>query len=118
MALNPKRFEKPKIKTRLKVDDEVIVISGKNKSAKGKVLAIDLKKGRVIVKGVNLRKRYARPTQENPKGGELQIEHPIAISNVMPYDSKSKERSKIRVELNKNGERVRVYAKSGKEIGG
>lgn len=118
MARDAKRFEKHRIKTKLKINDEVIVISGKNKSGKGKILAIDFKKGRVIVQGVNLRKRYARPTQENPKGGEIQIEHPVAISNVMAYDSKTKSRSKIRTEINKNGEKVRVYAKSGKEIGG
>lgn len=117
MGLKLERFQKPKLKSKLKVKDEVIVISGKHKSVKGEILYIDFKKGRVVVKGVNLRKRFTRPTQENPKGGEIEIEHPIAISNVMAYDSKAKERSKIKTAFNKNGQKVRVYKKSGKEIG-
>lgn len=117
MGLKLSRFEKPRVKTKLKVNDEVVVISGKHKSAKGTILAIDFKNARVIVKGVNLRKRFTRPSQEQPKGGEVMIEHPLALSNVMLYDAKNKTRSKVRTEVNKNGQRVRVYAKSGKEVG-
>ena len=56
-----------KIKTRLKVKDEVIVIAGKHKKSRGEILRIDREKKQVVIKGVNLRKRFARPTQENPR---------------------------------------------------
>lgn len=105
-----------KIKTRLRVDDEVVVISGKNRKARGKILAIDSKRGRVVVKGVNLRKFFSRPTQENPKGGIIEIERPIHISNVMYYDSKAKAPTRIKMGEGKNGEKVRIAVKSGREI--
>jgi large subunit ribosomal protein L24 len=90
---------KKKIKTRIKVNDEVIVIAGKMKSRKGKILAVDRERGRVIVQGVNLRKRFLRPTQENPKGGTVDMESPIHISNVQILDSKTKKPTRIKMEI-------------------
>jgi len=107
---------KTKIKTKLKVEDEVIVISGKSRKQRGKIIAIDKEKGRVWVQGVNQKKRFARPTQENPKGGEMQIEAPIHISNVMFYDSKAKKPTRIKHVINKEGKKVRVLSKSDREI--
>ncbi|RME93824.1 MAG: 50S ribosomal protein L24 [Candidatus Hydrogenedentota bacterium] len=117
MAVRKQKSKEPsKIKTKLKVDDEVIVISGKHKKARGKILAIDKKRGRVVVQGVNLRKFFVPPTQENPKGGVMEIERPIHISNVMFYDSKAKAPSRIKMGVDKNGKKVRIAVKSGKEI--
>ncbi|MDH5720364.1 MAG: 50S ribosomal protein L24 [Spirochaetia bacterium] len=107
---------KAPIKTRLKVNDEVVVIGGKSRKQRGKILAIDKKRGRVIVQGVNLRKRYARPTQENPKGGILEIESPVHISNVSYYDAKEKKAAKIRMSIDKAGKKVRISSASGKEV--
>lgn len=104
------------VKTRLKKGDEVIVIAGKYKTQKGEVLSIDRKEARIYVKGVNLRKKYARPTQEAPKGGVFEIEGPLHISNVMAYDAKSKKRSRISVTKDKNGNKVRKLVASGKEL--
>lgn len=104
------------MKTKLKINDEVIVISGKHKKSRGKILAIDKSRGRVIVQGVGLRKRFTRPSQENPKGGVVEIESPIHISNVMFYDSKTKKGSRIRMGQDKNGQKVRVSVSSGKEV--
>ncbi len=109
-------MEKTKIKTRLKVDDEVVVISGKNRKARGKILALDKEKGRVVVQGVNLKKRFSRPTQENPKGGRVEIEAPIHISNVMYFDAKAKKGTRLKIGQDKNGKRVRLSVTSGKEI--
>ncbi|MCS6984201.1 MAG: 50S ribosomal protein L24 [Leptospiraceae bacterium] len=110
------RHEKPKLKTRLKRGDVVVVIAGKAKGQKGEILAIDREKGRVWVKGVNLRKRYERPTQENPKGGVVEREASIHISNVMIYDPKAKKPSRIRMGVNKQGKKVRILVKSGTEL--
>lgn len=104
-----------KMKTKIKVNDEVIVISGKMKSQKGKILAMDREGGRVIIQGVNLRKRFLRPSQENPKGGVVDVEAPIHISNVQILDTKTKKPSRVRMEI-KDGKKYRVTAKSGKEL--
>ncbi|MCC5814101.1 MAG: 50S ribosomal protein L24 [Leptospira sp.] len=100
---------------KLHKDDEVIVISGKDKGRKGKILAIDKKRDRVFVEGINKRKRYMRPTQENPQGGQIEIEFPIHISNVMFYDSKAKKGVRIGYSEIK-GNKVRVSRPDGKEI--
>lgn len=104
-----------KIKTRLKVKDEVIVIAGKHKKSRGEILRIDREKQQVVVKGVNLRKRYTRPTQENPKGGIVEIEMPIALSNVQYYDAKEKKRTRIAYGVDKNNKKVRYSVASGRK---
>ncbi|MBL8035518.1 MAG: 50S ribosomal protein L24 [Leptospiraceae bacterium] len=104
-----------KIKTRLKVKDEVIVIAGKHKKSRGEVLRIDREKKQVVVKGVNLRKRFARPTQENPKGGVVEIEMPIALSNVQYYDSKEKKATRIAYIDDKGGKKARFSVASGRK---
>jgi large subunit ribosomal protein L24 len=104
-----------KIKTRLKVNDEVIVIAGKHKKSRGQILRIDREKQQVVVKGVNLRKRFTRPTQENPKGGVIEIEMPIALSNVQYYDSKEKKPTRIAYGQDKNGKKLRYSVASGRK---
>lgn len=116
----PTKFKKTKIKK----DDEVLVISGKEKGKKGKVLAIDKRKDRVFIEGVNKRRRYVRPTQENPQGGAIEIEFAIHLSNVMFYDpkadNKAKPKKKIKAVrlgfLKKDGKTIRVTRPEGKEI--
>jgi large subunit ribosomal protein L24 len=101
----PTKFKKIK----LKKDDEVIVIAGKrdDKGKKGKVLSIDKKKDRVFVSGINKRKKFVRPTQENPQGGIIEVEQSIHISNVMLFDSKRKEGVRTGIQIVK-GEKQRV----------
>jgi large subunit ribosomal protein L24 len=103
-------------KIKLKKDDEVIVITGKkeDKGKKGKILSIDRKKDRVYVSGINIRKKFVRPTQENPQGGEIHIEGSIHISNVMLYDSKKKKGVRVGTEVKENGRKVRVNRGSDK----
>lgn len=91
----PTKFKKTKIKK----DDEVLVISGKEKGKKGKVLAVDKRKDRVYIEGVNKRRRYVRPTQENPQGGAIEIEFPIHISNVMFSDPKAENKAKPKKKI-------------------
>jgi len=99
----PTKFKKIK----LKKDDEVIVISGsrEDKGKKGKILSIDKKRDRVYVSGINKKKKFVRPTQENPQGGEIEIERPIHISNVMFFDSKLKKGVRLGTDKDKK-ERV------------
>lgn len=104
------------IKTKLKVNDEVIVITGKNRKARGKIMKINRGKGVAFVQGVNMRKRFLRPSQENPKGGIVEMEAPIHLSNIMYYDSKSKTGVRIKSGLDKDGRKSRISSKSGKEL--
>lgn len=67
---------------RIKKGDQVVVLAGKYRGRAGRVLRVDPKKNRIVVEGVNVIKRHTRPTQRNPKGGILEKEASIHISNV------------------------------------
>lgn len=71
-----------RVKTHVKKNDEVIVISGNHKGEKGKVLQVFPEKSTVLVEGVRLIKKHAKPTQDRPEGGIVEKEGPIHISNV------------------------------------
>lgn len=102
-------------KVKLQKDDEVLVIAGKDKGKKGKILAIDKKRDRVFVEGVNKKRRFVRPTQENPQGGQVEIEFAIHISNVMFFDSKKKTGVRLGIGESK-GNKIRISRPEGKEI--
>ena len=94
----------------LKVGDKVIVIAGKDKGKEGKIIA---KKGeRVFVEGVNLVKKHVKPNGQDQNGGIIDKEASIHVSNVMIIDPKTKKRTKISKEINKDGKKVRVSSKS------
>ncbi|MCE9500294.1 MAG: 50S ribosomal protein L24 [Leptospira sp.] len=102
-------------KIKLKKNDEVVCIAGKDKGKKGKILSIDKRKDRVYVEGMNKRKRFMRPTQENPKGGIIEIEGSIHISNIMFFDSKKKKG--VRTGVTKVKDKVvRITKPEGREI--
>ncbi len=71
-----------RIKTHVKVGDQVKVIAGNHKGQEGRVLEVNAVKGRVIVEGVNVIKKAIRKSEENPDGGIVEQDGPIAISNV------------------------------------
>ncbi|MDD9934750.1 MAG: 50S ribosomal protein L24 [Myxococcales bacterium] len=98
---------------RLKRDDQVVVVAGKDKGARGKILKVFLDRDRVIVEGVNRVKRHQRPTQTMPQGGIIEKEMPIHVSNVMLLDPKEDKPTRVRVQTDKEGKRVRVAARSG-----
>ena len=102
--------------TRIKKGDLVIVISGKDRDAKTphRVLQVMPKVSRVLVEGVNMVKRHTRPNpQRNIKGGILEKESPLHISNVMPVDPESKRATRVRSKVLDDGKRVRVAVRSG-----
>ena len=76
----PRRTSEMKI--RLKKGDMVRIVAGNDRGRTGKVLKVFRKTGRVVVEGVHLIKRHTRPTQKNPKGGILEKEAPVHLSNV------------------------------------
>lgn len=103
-------------KIHVKKGDNVIVITGKDKGKKGRVIYAYPKEGRVLVEGVNLVKRHTRPSQANPQGGIINKEAPIHSSNVMLLDPRTGEPTRIGYKELANGEKVRIAKKSGEVI--
>lgn len=101
---------------RIKTGDKVIVISGKDKGKTGTVQRVYPLLNKVVVEGVNIRKKHMKPTQQNPDGGIKEIYAPIFASKVMYYDEKSKKGTRIGYKVAKDGRKVRVAKKSGQEI--
>jgi len=97
---------------KLKVNDEVIIIAGKDKDKTGKIKKIYGKKNRILVEGVNVRKKTQRATQENPSGGFVDIEIPVHRSNVALVSPKTKKATRVRIE-EKDGKKVRVAVSCG-----
>ena len=100
---------------KLKVNDTVQVLAGKDKGKSGKVKSINFKTNRVLVEGVNVVKKAMKPNQANQQGGIVDLEKAIHISNVALLDPKSGKPT--RVAIKKVGDKnVRVAAKSKLEI--
>ncbi|MEG0264612.1 MAG: 50S ribosomal protein L24 [Erysipelotrichaceae bacterium] len=97
---------------KIKKGDKVKVITGAYKGTIAEVKQVFPKADKLIVEGVNIVKKHMKPTQENPDGGIMEKEAPIHVSNVMAYDAKAKEASKIGFKEEK-GKKVRVFKKSG-----
>ena len=100
-------------KSRIKKGDNVRVIAGKHKGDEGEVIAVDREKSRVLVKNVNIIKKAQRPTQENPRGGFVEQEAPIHLSNVQLLDPKTGEPTRIGYRFQDDGRKVRVAVKTG-----
>ena len=101
-------------KFKLKKGDEVIVISGKDKGKKGKIIKILPKKEKAIVSDLNKVKKNQKPDNNQP-GGIIEKEMPMHISNLSFYDPELKKGTKIGFKIN-NNKKVRINKKSGKEI--
>ena len=108
--MSKKRFE-PKMK--LKKGDKVVVITGADKGKSGSVLEVIAEKNRIVVDGVNVRKKHTKPTNDNP-GGINEITAPIHASNVMLLDPKSGDPTRVgRKEVDGKLQR---YSKNSGEI--
>ncbi len=96
---------------RIKKDDNVVVIAGKEKGKKGRVLAVIPKKQRVIVEKVNIIKRHMRPSQKYTQGGIIEKEGPIHISNVMLICPRCDTPTRIGNKILEDGRKLRVCKK-------
>jgi large subunit ribosomal protein L24 len=105
--------------SRLKIrrDDQVLVISGKDKGKTGRVIEVDPKKDRVFVEGLNIVKRHQRPSMVagGPQGGVIEREGPIHISNVMLIDPSDSKPTKVGI-VREDGRRFRVAKRTGKRL--
>lgn len=101
---------------RIRKDDKVAVIAGKEKGKIGTVLKVDSQKGRLIVEKVNMVKKHARASAQNAQGGIIEKEAPLDISNVMVVCNKCTEATRIGKRTLEDGSRVRVCQKCGEPM--
>jgi large subunit ribosomal protein L24 len=106
---------------KIRKDDNVEVISGKDKGKTGKVLRVEPKKNRVFVEGMNIQKRHTKPRsirdsqRAEAVGGVIEQEGPIHISNVMLVDPKTNKPTRVAIQR-EGGRRTRIAKKSGESI--
>ena len=99
---------------KLKKDDKVVVISGANKGKEGKITKV--LDDKVIVEGVNVCKKHLKPKHNNGTGEIIEVERPIHKSNVMIIDPKTKKPTKIKMDFDKDGKKIRISKKSNEKI--
>ncbi len=103
---------------KIRTDDQVIVISGKDKGKTGRVLRVDRKGDRVFVEGLNMIKRHQRPMPGRPNApvGVIEKEGPIHVSNVAILDPKDNKPTRVGTRRDDNCRRMRVTKRSGTEL--
>jgi large subunit ribosomal protein L24 len=94
---------------RIRKNDEVIIIAGRDRGKRGRVTLVDAERNRVVVEGVNLVKRHTKPNpQKQVQGGIVEQEASIHASNVMPVDPASGKRTRVGMRTESDGRKVRV----------
>ena len=101
---------------KIKKGDIVKVIAGKDKDKEGKVLAVNMEKGTVLVEGVNMITKHVRPRREGEEGGRIQAEGAFYASKAMVVCSKCKHGVRVGHKILDDGSKVRVCKKCGTEL--
>ena len=101
---------------RVKKNDKVKILTGKDNGKTGKVLFVDKKKGAVIIEGLNVVKKTRRPDQQNQKCGIIDIEAPVRLSNVMVVCPKCSKPMRVKKKELDDGKKVRVCGKCGEML--
>jgi large subunit ribosomal protein L24 len=94
---------------KLRKEDKVIVITGRDKGKTGTVLSVMPAVGKVVVDGVNIAKRHTKPSQKNPRGGILEITKPIDVSKLMVLDPASGKPARVGFEIKADGTKERIF---------
>jgi len=103
-------------KLHIKKGDTVMVIAGDSKGQQGRVLVVDIDKDKAMVEGVNMLKKHSRPTNKTPKGGIIEKEAPIHVSNLKVIDASGKPTRIGRKIDEKSNKSVRYSKKTGEVI--
>lgn len=96
--------------------DEVIVITGKDKGRRGRILRVERGNDRVVVEGINMRRHHERSGQRNTQGGIVEREGAIHMSNVKPWCASANKASRIVMKTLEDGTRQRVYKVNGETV--
>ena len=100
----------------LKKGDEVIILSGKDRDRRGKIQRVLGREGKVIIEGLNLAKKHARPTKASPQGGVIDKALPVPIAKVMLVCSGCNKPTRVRREEAVDGDLVRICRRCGRTI--
>lgn len=103
-------------KRKIKKDDEVIVLTGRDKGKRGTVKKVNVKDNRLVVDGINMIKRHVRPSQTEPQGGIQEREAAIHISNVALIDPAENTHTRVGYRILEDGRKVRFAKRSGEVI--
>ncbi|MGD2097555.1 MAG: 50S ribosomal protein L24 [Desulfobacterales bacterium] len=103
-------------KIRIKKDDKVKVIAGKDKGKIGKVLMVDRKNKQLLIEKINLMKRHTRASAKNRQGGIVEGEAPVRISNVMIMCNKCIHPTRVKMQRLEDGKKIRLCVKCGEAI--
>jgi large subunit ribosomal protein L24 len=109
-------IEVPKKHPKIRKDDKIIVIAGKEKGKIGTVLKVDPEKERVIIEKVNMVKKHAKPSAQTAQGGIIEKEAPLNISNVMIVCNKCADPTRIGKRVLEDGSKIRVCKKCGEPM--
>ena len=96
---------------RIKINDKVQILTGKDKGKKGKVLQVLVEKGKIVIEGLNLHIKHVRPRKQGEKGQRIQYPTPIDISNVALLCSKCNKKTKVGYKILGNKKKVRMCRK-------
>lgn len=100
----------------VKTNDEVIVISGKDRGTKGKIVSADPKNGKVIVEGVAIKVKHQKSKAQGQPGGIIRKESPISASNVMLVCKKCGKPARASIRVLEDGKKIRICKKCGQQI--
>jgi large subunit ribosomal protein L24 len=101
----------------VKKGDTVVVLAGDDRGKVGQVLRVDPGKGKVLVQGINRVYKHLKPSRRHPRGGRIQKEMPVHLSNVLPVDPKTNQPTRVRFALAPGGAKERLAKKSGTSLG-
>ena len=101
----------------IRKDDVVVILTGDDKGATGRVLRVLRDKNKLVVEGVNRVYRHLKPSRRNPQGGRLSKEMPVDVSNVMLIDPSSNKPTRIGLRTLADGSKERYAKKSGASLG-
>lgn len=102
--------------SKLRRDDQVAVMIGKDRGKTGKILRMFPEQGRALVEGINLVKRHVRPTQENPKGGFASQERPVALANLQRVCPRCRRGARMKITRAADGTASRACARCGEGL--
>jgi large subunit ribosomal protein L24 len=109
-------MENSTLKLKIKKNDMVVVIGGKDRGKTGKVISLVKDKNRAYVSGLNIIKKHQKPTQANQKGGIIEKESSIDLSNLMLFCSKCDKGVRVKIAVDKNQKKVRQCKKCGNTV--
>lgn len=101
---------------RIRKDDHVMVMVGKNKGKTGKVVRVLPKVSKAVIENINVVKKSVKKSDTYPQGGYVEVEKPIALSNLMLIDKKSNKPTRFSAKVLKDGGKVRIAKESGETL--